>query len=666
MSAKKGISRREFLRVSALTGMGLVVAGCAKTTQPEPTAAGKEPGPGATSTPVPEAKPEEKQSPVLADLVTSGALPALDERLPQSPLVVQPEEEVGTYGGTWRHVCPDDGCGWWRMTNYVEPFTKWNRTSTGHIPNLLESWDLNDDATVLTVYQQKGVKWSDGQPLTVDEYLFWWNDLVLNEDMPIREPPEARTGGSMMQVERIDDYTLKFTFAGSNPLFLPYHARGYSRSSWWITPSHYMKQFLPKYNTDLGAADTEEFLNHYNNRTTFVDMPTYMAWKLDEFNTGVSQKWGQNPYYWKVDPAGNQLPYINTVDIQVIQEWQEIVALKAQAGELDCQVRDFDLKDVPMLKESAANGDYRVVMWDRGDFGWPALLLGYDYPDEEIVDLMYDKRFRQALSWPINRERINEIVSLGLAKAKNASLSANSPEFQTPEGRKVYEDWSASYATYDPEKAKSLLEEVGVVDKDGDGWRNRPSGSPLELIVDISVTDQKSIDAMDLVKEDWEAIGLKTTLNVIDGSVLGQRANQGEYMIWARGSNCAWGLVSAPPHWTPIEYAGYAIAPRIGLWYQTGGKEGVAPRPGSVLEKLQNAYSELIQIVDDKERETKLLEAYRLHIDEGPVNIGVIGEHQSPCVVRNNFRNFSDFGVPGPWDLGYPGTVCPEQFFFKS
>jgi len=261
--------------------------------------------------------------------------------------------------------------------------------------------------------------------------------------------------------------------------------------------------------------------------------------------------------------------------------------------------------------------------------------------------------------------RINDIVSLGLAKPKQASMSGNSPEFQTPEGKKVYEEWSASYATFDQAKAKALLDEVGVVDKNNDGWRERPSGKALELIVDISVTDKKSIDAMDFVKENWEAIGLKTVLNVIDSSLLGQRANQGEYMIWARGSNCAWGLISAPPHWTPIEYAGYAISPRIGLHYQTGGKEGVPPRPGSVLEKLQQAYSKLIQIVDDKERERELLQAYRLHIDEGPVNIGVIGEHQSPCVVKNSFRNFPDFGVPGPWDLGYPGTTDPEQYFFK-
>jgi hypothetical protein len=136
-------------------------------------------------------------------------------------------------------------------------------------------------------------------------------------------------------------------------------------------------------------------------------------------------------------------------------------------------------------------------------------------------------------------------------------------------------------------------------------------------------------------------------------------------MFWARPS-AAWGLISAPAHWTPVQFAGYALAPRIGLWYQTAGREGVPPRPGSMLEQLQDAYTELVTIVDPEERTQKLLDAYRIHIDEGPINIGVVGEYPQPIVIKNNFRNVSDYGVSGPWDLSYPGTVDPEQFFIRQ
>jgi peptide/nickel transport system substrate-binding protein len=599
-------------------------------------------------------------------MVAAGSLPPVEERLPASPLVIPAEEEIGQYGGTWRQIVGDDGMGWWLMTNYVEPWLKWKRDASGMIPNLLENWEWNDDATELVISYKKGIVWSDQEPYTCDSYMFWWDDLVNNEEVPIREPAEARAGGELMTVEKVDDYTVKFSFAVSNPLFMDYHARGYRYVAWYMAPMHYLKQFHPAYNDALGAAETDELVDQYNNRHHYPEFPTINAWKLTEFHSGERATWERNPFYWKTDPEGNQLPYVDGADIQIVQEWREIVAMKSAAGELDCQVRDFDLKDVPMLRESAEAGDYRVVLWERGDFGWPALILGYDYPDEAIVDLMYDQRFRQALSWAINRPRINDIVSLGLAVAKNAALSRNAPEFQTPEGQEVYKEWAESYATYDPAKAKDLLDQVGVVDENGDGWRQRPDGDELELIVDIQVTDQKSVDAADFVKEDWEAIGLKTTLNVIDGSLLSQRAEQGEYMIWARGSNAAWGLVSAAAHWAPIELHSWAVCPRCGLYYQTGGREGIPPRPGSMLEKLQDAYTELIQTVDDEERTAKLLDAYRIHIDDGPIIIGVIGEHKSPCVVKNNFRNFPDFGVPGPWDLGYPGSSCPEQFFFKA
>jgi peptide/nickel transport system substrate-binding protein len=278
--------------------------------------------------------------------------------------------------------------------------------------------------------------------------------------------------------------------------------------------------------------------------------------------------------------------------------------------------------------------------------------------------LMYNQQFRQALSYAIDRDRINNIVALGLAKPRQFALSPESPEFRTEEGRQVYEEWSTSYANHDPDLAQSLLDEIGVVDTNGDGFRERPDGTTLELVVDIPVSDQRSIDAMDLIKEDWEAIGLTTVLNVIDGTVIGQRSEAGEIMIRAWGSAAAWGLISAPPVWAPIEGVSYAGGgQRIGLYYQTAGNQGVAPRPGSMLEKLQNIYSELISIVDADERDAKLLEAYRVHIEEGPITIGTIGEHPSPVLVKNNFHNVPDFGLVGGWDLGFPGSADPEQFY---
>ena len=608
------------------------------------------------------------EAPALAEMVAAGELPPVDERLPAEPLVIEPVEEVGQYGGTWHLVDNNDSNGWTHQTISVEPFLKWNRDVNGFRPNLVTSWEWNDVATELTAHFREGVRWSDGAPMTVDDYLFWWNDMVLDEDVPVNAPFGTTVRGEKMSVEKVDDYTLHFSFPYSNPLFMEYKSRGSYHSSMHVVPSHYLREFHPKFNDAM--EDTTELFNRYNwsSRLHYPGMPTLSAWMVTDYVSGQRLVLERNPYYWKVDTAGNQLPYIDSLEI-VIPEGSatELVVLKGIAGELDMQVRDVNLLDVPLVLENQESGGYRVIMWSRGDYAWPWIIPMYDYPDEGILDLMYTKEFRQAMSHAINRDRINEITSFGLATARQFSLSAESPEFQTAEGQAFYQEWASSYASYDTELAGSLLDGIGVVDADGDGWRDRPDGSALELIVDIPATDQGSIDRMDLIKEDWEAVGLKTVLNVIAGEVVNERHRAGEIMIRAWGSAAAWGLVSAATVWTPIEGVTYSVGgARIGEYYNSGGERGVAPRPGSMLEQLQNAYTELIGIVDPVERNAKLLEAYRIHIDEGPITIGTIGEHPSPVIVKNNFRNVPDFGLVAGWDLGFPGSADPEQFFFDQ
>lgn len=661
--------------------LALVASGCAPAAPAAPageaTAAAGE-GAAATAAPAAEAPAGDtatapvgdgkfKEAPMLAKKVAAGELPPIEERLPAEPLVIEPVEEVGQYGGTWRMVDNDNTNGWLRQTVWVEPLLKWNRDLSGMRPNLLETYSWNDDATVLTAKFREGIKWSDGEPLTADDFLFWWNDMIMDPDLGLTPPGGTTVGGAPMQVEKVDDYTLTFTFAAPNPLFLDYLSRGSYNSSWFVVPAHYMKQFHPKYNSDV--TDTTELLNRYstNSRLQYVDMPTFTAWMVTEYVPGERVRLERNPYYWKVDTAGNQLPYIDSLDVQIPQgNATELVLLKALAGELDMQTRDIELKDVPLVMENADANGYHVVMWNRGDYAWPWLMLMYDYPDEGIVDLMYTQEFRQALSYAIDRDTLNNVVHLGLAKPRQFALSAESPEFRSEEGQKVYNEWVKSYAEFDPEKAKSLLDGIGVKDVDGDGLRERPDGTPLELIVDIPSSDKLTIDSMDFIQKNWQDIGLKTTLNIAEGSIIDQRANAGEIMIRAWGSAAAWGLISAPTVWTPVEAATWSMAGvRIGQNYVSLGKEGVAPRPGSMLEKLQKAYTDLISTADPAERERKLLDAYRIHIDEGPITIGTVGEHPSPVIVKNNVHNVPETGLVASWDLGFPGTADPEQFFFR-
>ncbi|QPC83367.1 ABC transporter substrate-binding protein [Phototrophicus methaneseepsis] len=608
------------------------------------------------------------EAPSLAEKVAAGELPPVAERLPESPIVIEPVEQTGEYGGTWHMLDENNNLGFTLMTTGVEGFLKWNRDASGFRPNVLESYEWNDDATVLTAHFRQGIKWSDGEPLTANDYLFWWNDLVLNENIPVDPAGGTVVNGEMMTLEKVDDYTLTFTFAAPNPLFLEGHSRGPWNSAQSIVPAHYMKQFHPDYNADV--TDTTELMNRYNTDTRlhYPDMPTIGPWMVTSYVADQVATLTRNPYYWKVDTEGNQLPYIENIQVEIASgAVSEQVALKAIAGELDMQVRDIALQDVPLILESAEAGGYHVIMWDRGDFAWPWLMLMYDLADDGLEDLMYTQAFRQALSVSINRDRINEVTALGLATPRQAAMNPQAEEFQSPEGQEIYEEWANQYIEYDPEQAMSLLDSIGVVDTDGDGFRERPDGTTLELTIDEFQDDTKVNQSLELIQLDWEAVGIRTHIGQMSWEEYGNANEAGEVEIFAWPSAAGWGLLSAPSVWAPVEGVEWGMGGmNIGQYYQTGGDEGVAPREGSMLERLQEAYSVAVSATTPEERNAALLDAYRIHVEEGPITIGTIGQHPSPVIVKNNFHNVPEIGLVGSWDLGYPGTADPEQFYIDQ
>ncbi|MFN8444577.1 MAG: ABC transporter substrate-binding protein [Caldilineaceae bacterium] len=673
MSNVSRSKHRSFLRLFAIVTILALLAGCGTPAQPAAPAPAQEATQGTTqeaaAAPAQAAAPSaSKEAPMLAEMVAAGKLPPVEERIPPSPLVLQPVKNPGVYGGTLRMVAGDDGMGWLRMTVGNESLVKWERDVSGVRPNILTSWDWNAEATELTAHFLEGVKWSDGDAFTVDDYLFWWNEMVMDESIGLSTPAGTRVNGEPMKLEKIDDFTLKFTFAAPNPLFVDMAARGFYNAAQHLVPSHYLEKFHPKHNTEM--KDATELLARYNNPLQYPDMPVLYAWHTVEFVSGDHITMERNPYYWKVDAQGNQLPYIDRIEAKIVPAGgnaSELITLKGIAGELDFQVRDIPLKDVPTLKDNEAAGNYTVKFWKRGDFAWPWLILYYDYPDEGIVDLMYEQKFRIALSESIDRNRINDVAALGLGTPRQAALSPESPEFRSPEGKAVYDRWVSLAATLDAEHAKSLLDEIGLKDVNGDGFRERADGTPLELVVSVDQGDSQSVSAMALIKQDWEAVGLKTVVAPDEWSTFSQRVMAGEVMIRAWGSAAAWGLVSAATVWAPVEGVTYCMGgARIGLYYQTGGKEGIPARPGSMLEKLQQRYTEVLSTVDPKEREAKLLKAYEVHIEDGPLYIGTIGDHPSALIVNNNLQNVPDFGLVAGWDLSFPGTADPEQFYFAK
>ena len=612
------------------------------------------------------------EAPMLAELVKSGKLPPVEQRLPVASdvYVVKPVEEIGQYGGTWRMVVTDPGMGLWNMANEVEPLIRWRPDLKGYQPGLAKSWTYSPDGKTCTIVLRKGVKWSDGHPFTVDDLMFWWNDLILNKDYPENPPRWAWRAGKLMTVRKVNDYTIQFSFSEPYYTFHAALAQGFWENVGYLAPKHYLSKFHPKYNPQM--KDYTKLREIRTNPHLNPDYPVLYAWKTVSWDAAKGVLIAErNPYYWKVDTQGNQLPYIDRVQVTILQD-PKLIPLEAIAGKLDCQVRGFEMRDLSLLMENQEKGGYRVIRWEYGDGGAPMIFIDWDIKDPKLRPVFRNQDFRIALSIAINRNRINQIIFQGLGKIQNATMSKYLLHYNHPEGKKVHEEWAKAYSEYNPAKAKELLDRAGLKDVNNDGFRELPDGTPFKLLFDVGATDLQSIDACNLIAEDWKAVGVNAAVNAISGELWGARGRSGEFHFQVFGYGSEVDLLTYPDNVFPVGNSRFH--PLTGLWQQTGGKEG--EEPTGVMKELLDLYEKAIGTRREIERNGVVLEAIKLHIKHGPFIYAPVADLPAPIVVKNNFRNVPGIGkapngivyrpILGPWAPGFPGTADPCQFFFKK
>ena len=465
------------------------------------------------------------ESPMLAAMVASGDLPPVDERLPAEPLVQQVVDRIGTYGGTFRGFQLGDADKWVLYKtglygglisrSYLDLGTITPNGLEGWGPGIAKSWEWDDDAAGITVVLREGVKWSDGEPLGVHDIMFMWNEVQTNEGFQPTVPSRYRVNGETMEVIQIDDNTIRFEFAGPNPWFLNV-LYGATRSEYGalLAPSHYFKQFHPDHTS---GKTWEDFQSEYGPVNTSI--PTHTAFKLVKYNPAEEAIMERNPYYWKVDTAGNQLPYIDKMRFQILAD-QEAAILRGIAGEVDLAERNFQvLENLPMLKASEADGNYelRVGIGDNFTTG-NEIWLNYDLKDEdygELRELLRTVKFRNALSVALNREAINDLLFLGLAKTANLGISTASPY------------WDGEMATiaqinaeYDPDKARQLLGELGLKDQNGDGMLQYEDGGNVTFLLGAASEITAHVNLAEMVVADWKAVGIDARLHLQTRSLM--------------------------------------------------------------------------------------------------------------------------------------------------
>jgi peptide/nickel transport system substrate-binding protein len=648
-----------------------------------------------------ETQPEEPQvvvetyneAPMLADMVAAGELPPVEERLPDNPVVTTPYESVGKYGGTLRTAT------WWPEAGNVQLFfavdapIKWKADLTGYEAGLAESWEWSEDGLTFTLRLRPGLKWSDGQPYTSADWQFMWDDILNDEDYKVRTVPGwlRKSDGTPIDMEFPDEYTV--VWKSDQPLWIaPY----YMAQGFWefagpmMKPAHYLKQFHPKYTETAKYEDLEKVDKWYEN----PDFPCLFAWcNKARAEDGTSLTFGRNPYFWRVDTEGNQLPYIDEIYVEIVSD-EQVRLLNCSQGKYDAAFRSCGgPNDIPFLAEQADSGGYVMLDgWMNGAGAWPGYMVnqyyvegGKNYTNDtperaaEIRALLRDKRFRQALSHGLDRERMIEVVWNGIGDPKGATISPQSWHFASTEGQNVYKEWAAAYANVDVETANALLDEIGFVDANGDGWRDL---NGQDLILTLDVTDwggslKAQTDAAAEAEAQWET-NLKVQVEV--KNLQGQpdvdtRTNEGYYML--RGAHISEIDIWTYPDWVfPI--VNRYMFPLEGRYFQKGGEActdqpteggtqypcGVKPEPGSPADLLQQLYVKGLNTKTIDERHAVVWEAIEVSINEGPFVIGVAGDQLMPILINKDLRNVLNYGVVGPWAPSTPGNQIASQWYF--
>jgi len=701
MSHKK-MSRRDFLRMSALGAAGVALASCAAPTTPtaaptkppevkptdaQPTAI---PTQAATATPVPTVAAA-KEPPMAAELVKAGKIPALADRLPKNPLTLAPVNTIGAYGGRLKLNL------WWMdgaaEHMYGHSALRWIDDGMGIAPGMCESWETNADNSVWTLHVREGLKWSDGQPCTTDDVMYWWNDLVLNPDQSEQPPDFGTAGGKLADFKAVDATTLTITYAEPAPLTAKRLAMWVNGTIGpiWIAPKHYLQQFHPTYNAEAKDFVTHDQKKNYN---TNPDCPSLNSWVTIAVEPSVSSTWARNLYYYAVDTEGNQLPYIDGLDILPVADRQTEM-LKMMQGSTDFSLFTYNLTlaDIAPLKESQTQGNYEVRLYDTGSGTGMMYFWNNDVKDDKKRELYRMPKFKQAMSFAIDRPTIQKVVYYDTGMITTGSMSPKAIEFNfNDEARQRYLKIRDSYSAYDPEKAKALLEEIGVKDANGDGFREYPDGTPLEVRVDIAAdANKEATDVLEIAQKNWQAIGLNIIINQVPPSDFGPSWRIGDLEF-----RTAWEVGDGPDH---LLYPSWVVPNETERWAPLAGqmllvqgtekeetecevspwdrqpprycKEDVAYK-GTPVEKLHQLYEVAKIEVDELKRMQLVWEMNDIHINDGPFFIGTVCNTPRIVVVSNKMENVPQRdqlklgGFCNPWILPYPAIINPETFSFKA
>ncbi|GAA5164222.1 ABC transporter substrate-binding protein [Viridibacterium curvum] len=609
------------------------------------------------------------QAPSLDAAVRASKLPALARRLPAKPEVVSPLEARGIYGGTLRTAmrANADNNSILRIVG-AQGLVRWSMDFNKIVPNLAESWTLSADGSEYVFRLRPGTHWSDGSPFTADDVLFSMNDLVFHKTFFSAPPEQYVTRNQPVKVTRIDDYTVSFRFAGPNLSFLDQLATPVGQHP-VLYQKKYCAQFHPDYNAKLGELIAREGVRDWASlmrnkcgdietpsRWGNPERPTLDPWVVVEPYRGNATRviLERNPYFWQVDTAGQQLPYIDRVQLQIISE-AETIMLAAVSGRLDYQHRHiFGIQNRPVLTENAAKAGYKVLSLPGTGANSVGLWLNHSTKNDKLRRLMRTKDFRIALSIGIDRKEVNDIVYLGQGMPWQIGPLKQS--------RWYNEKLGTQHLQHDARQANELLDKPGLTKRDAEGFRLYPEGGRVSLATIVSVAQTQQIDALDLIRKQWAKLGIEMQLQPSERSLFYERASANDYDISVD-------IVPGGMDVTMNPRAVVAMNPqesRMSLpwarWFLSNGKQG--EEPSASMKKRMELFERWQSAKSPAEAETMFRELLAIAADEFEI-IGVIRSPSDTAIRSLKLKNVYEQMLVS-WTYPNPGPALPQQWFFAK
>ena len=619
-----------------------------------------------------------QEAPMLAARVATGSLPPVKDRIGSEPLVIKPVHEIGKYGGTWHQGFTGPGDIWnaWRAATGPDSLLAWDWTGNKAVPNMAKGWSVSDDGRVTTIQLRRGMRWSDGHPFTADDFVFWFEDIYNDPQLVSVKSIFFQSNGQPGRVEKVDDYTIQLTFPVPNFILpdllagtdeLSGHAMQGRSGYGLFAPAHYMKQFHHKYvaEDELNKRAKDEGFPNWtrlfftrNDWALNPDLPVLTPWVTKVPINRPTFILERNPYSIWVDTAGNQLPYIDTMQFSLAENL-EVVNFRAIAGQYDWQARHIQLAKLPVLLQNQKANNYKVYL-DPGTYGTDMqIAFNHSYEkDPELARWIGNTDFRRALSLAIDRDELNQIFWLGIGQPRTIVPSDDNPYNPGPE-------YSTLWATHDPDKANAMLDKLGLTKKDSDGYRLRTDGKgrlSFEALV-FAASGMPYTEIFELVRTHCQAIGVDLQVNEVERSLGEARIQANEHQMMAWVGDGIDHLFSFPNTVLPMS-AGALSGPQWGLWNATNGARGKQPDAWmvKVMENYKRAFG-----LKQEERIPLVKEIWALLVDNVHA-IGTVG--LSPAfmgvrVVKNTMGNVPARQYNSP-DVRTPSVSKVMTVYFKA